>query len=352
MNHQQQLPPDSNDPAWPLRHQQINQHRFEQAPQQYKPRSMLSKLLPILLLIALLFAIGFIGRSLEGMMTSTFLVLTPFIFGALINYMVSYNQFLPFKRSIKWLLIFYGVLIAFSVLVLKEGSICVIIAAPLLMGCMITGALLMHLLCRYLWKPSKAIYSLAILPLLLMFVPEQLSTTHKSVEKSILIDAPVSTVWQQINHIEAITPSEFKPNLLYAIGVPYPISGITKVSNGQKIRHSHWQKDIHFDGMIQESIPNQYLRWKYRFDANSIPKGALDDHVQLGGKYFDFQDTSYRLVPVNAQQTQLILKIDYRVSTEINFYTVQVANILLSDFARVILDLYKQRSEALNTAFA
>ena len=349
---QQQLPPDSDDPLWPPRQSHPYSQLSGQVPQPYKPRSMLSKLLPIILLMALLFVIGIIGRNLDRMMTSTFLVLTPFIFGALINYMVSYNQSMPFKRSIKWLLIFYAVLIAFSVLVLKEGSICVIIASPILMGCMIMGALLMHLLCRYLWKPSKAIYSLAALPLLLIFIPEQLSTTHKSVEKSILIDAPISTVWQQINHIDSIKPSEIKPSLLYAIGVPYPISGITNITNGQKIRHSHWQKNIHFDGMIQESIPNQYLRWNYRFDPDSIPKGALDDHVQIGGKYFDFQDTSYRLVPVNAQQTQLILKIDYRISTEINFYTVQVANILLNDFARVILDLYKQRSEALNPAAA
>ena len=346
MNHQQQLPPDSDDPAWPPQQSHHNSQLSDQVAQRYKPRSMLSKLLPILLLIALLFAIGIIGRNLDRMMTSTFLVLTPLIFGALISYMVNYKNPLNFGRTIKWLFIFAVVLIIFSMLVLKEGSICVILASPILMGCLIFGAGLMHLLCRYLWKPNNAIYSLAVLPLLLMFAPEQLSTTHKSVEKSIVIDAPVSTVWQQINHIEAITPSEFKPSLLYAIGVPYPISGITKVSNGQKIRHSHWQKDIHFDGMIQESIPNQYLSWNYRFSPDSIPKGALDDHVQIGGKYFDFQDTSYRLVPVNAQQTQLILKIDYRVSTEINFYTVQVANILLNDFARVILELYKQRSEA------
>ncbi|RYY79862.1 MAG: hypothetical protein EOO69_05070 [Moraxellaceae bacterium] len=320
--------------------------------QQYKPRNVLSKLLPIILLIALLFAIGLLGRSLERMMTSTFLVLTPLIFGALISYIVNYKKPLDFGRTIKWLFIFCVGLLIFSIFALKEGSICVIIASPILMTCLVAGAGIMHWLCRYLWKPNKAVYSLALLPLLLMFVPEQLSTTHKSVEKSILINAPINTVWQQINHIEAIKPSEFKPSLLYAIGVPYPISGITNIVNGQKIRHSRWQKDIHFDGMIQESIPNQYLRWKYHFDADSIPKGALDDHVQLGGKYFDFQDTSYRLVPINDQQTQLILKIDYRVSTEINFYTVQVANILLTDFARVILDLYKQRSEALNPASA
>ena len=349
---QQQLPPDSEDPVWPP-HQLNHQAQLSgQAMPQYQPRSMLSKLLPIILLVALLIAIGLIGRSLERMMTSTFLMLTPLVFGALISYMTNYNKPLDFGRTIKWVFIFSVILIIFSIVVLKEGSICVIIASPIIIGCMIIGALLMHLLCRYLWKPSKAVYSLALLPLLLIFLPENVDTTHKSVEKSIVINAPVSTVWQQINHIEAIKPSEFKPSLLYAIGVPYPISGITNVTNGQPIRHSHWQKDIHFDGMIQESIPNQYLSWKYRFDANSIPKGALDDHVQLGGKYFDFQDTSYRLVPINAQQTQLILKIDYRVSTEINFYTVQVANILLNDFERVILDLYKQRSEALNPASA
>lgn len=340
MDSEKQTPPDTTakPSVWPPK-------AVESLPPAYRARGFFGKLLPVIILIVLLFAIGLIGRSLERMMTSTFLVLTPFIFGALINYMANYDSPAPFSCTLKWLAIFYGVLTVFSIVVLREGSICVILAAPILMGSFIVGAGLMHLLCRYLWKPNKAVYSLAILPILLMLMPEQLDTTHNSVQRSILINAPVSTVWQQINHIDGIKSTEFKPSLLYAIGVPYPISGITNTVDGQKIRHSHWQKDIHFDGMIQQSTPNQYLRWNYRFSPDSVPKGALDDHVQLGGKYFDFQDTSYQLIPVNDHQTQLILNIDYRVSTEINFYTVYVAKLLLNDFARVILDLYKQRSE-------
>lgn len=73
--------------------------------------------------------------------------------------------------------------------------------------------------------------------------------------------------------------------------------------------------------------------------------GALDDHVSIGGKYFDLRYTSFELTPINDQQTKLTLKIDYRISTEVNFYANQIAQLMVHDFSNVILDFYKNRSE-------
>ena len=109
--------------------------------------------------------------------------------------------------------------------------------------------------------------------------------------------------------------------------------------------NSTWQKNIHFEEIIQQSKPNQYLSWTYRFSPTSIPQGALDDHVSIGGKYFDLRYTSFELTPINDQQTKLTLKIDYRISTEVNFYANQIAQLMVHDFSNVILDFYKNRSE-------
>ena len=142
-----------------------------------------------------------------------------------------------------------------------------------------------------------------------------------------------------------IQPQEFKPSVLYSIGVPYPVSGLTQPTNEGLIRYSTWQKNIHFEEIIQQSKPNQYLSWTYRFSPTSIPQGALDDHVSIGGKYFDLRYTSFELTPINDQQTKLTLKIDYRISTEVNFYANQIAQLMVHDFSNVILDFYKNRSE-------
>jgi uncharacterized protein (DUF1684 family) len=80
-----------------------------------------------------------------------------------------------------------------------------------------------------------------------------------------------------------------------------------------------------------------------------VPKGALDDHVTIGGKHFDLLDTAYRLTPVNAHQTQLAISVHYRVSTDLNWYSGRWADELIGDFAHVILDFYKVRSEQANT---
>ena len=92
---------------------------------------------------------------------------------------------------------------------------------------------------------------------------------------------------------------------------------------------------------------NEYhhISWKYRFDSDSFPPGSMDDHVIIGGKYFDLNDTSYTLTP-EAGGTRLDIAITYRVSTGFNWYAVPMANFLISDTADALLNLYKNRAES------
>lgn len=311
----------------------------------YPTRSPFTILAPFLALALLCCIWALFASHLQALMTASFLVAVPFIIGALIAYIQNCQYAVSFVQTFKVIVIFLVFLLIFAIIVLREGAICVAIMMPILFFGMIIGAALMKWLCHTIWKPHKIVYSIALLPFILLPLPEKTQLHYDQVQKSIVIDAPADVIWQQLNHANHIQPQEFKPSLLYSIGVPYPISGMTKSTNEGLIRYSTWQKNIHFEEIIQQSKPNQYLSWTYRFAPDSIPQGALDDHVTIGGKYFDLKYTSFELSPMNAQQTQLTLKIDYRISTEVNFYANRVAQLMVHDFSNVILDFYKNRSE-------
>lgn len=316
----------------------------------YPPRPFWQKILPVFLLGVVYFVLAYLtGEHYEKLVSGSFLLALPTLLGALLAYAANYQQPVAFGKVALATVVFMAVCIGISAVALREGVICIIMASPLLFGGMLIGAALMHSLCRWLWKPHKVVYSLALVPFLLIVAPEQRTDYIGHAQSTVLINATPAQIWQQINHADAIKPHEVQDALAYQIGVPYPISGITKHTPEGLIRYSTWQKGIQFEEIIQDFQPNQYIRWTYRFRPDSVPKGALDDHVTIGGKHFDLLDTAYRLTPVNAHQTELAISVHYRVSTDLNWYSGTWADELIGDFAHVILDFYKVRSEQANT---
>lgn len=312
----------------------------------YQERNFWQKFLPIAIFTTIYFMACYIlGQGLERLVSIYFLFGVPFLIGALITYAVHYKRPISTKQWFKFLNC--SILLCFPIAgsILGEGSICLILASPFLLFGIYLGAFMMDGLCRYFWKPNKAIYAIAALPLLLLVTPEPIKHYYGNTHQSIIINASTAKIWQQLNNANNIEEAEVKDAWMYKIGVPYPISGITQQTSTGLIRYSTWQKGIHFEEIIDIWQPERLIHWDYRFSANSIPKGALDDHVTIGGKHFDLLDTSYRLTPINHQQTKLEITVNYRVSTDMNFYAGFVADTLISNFSSVILNFYKNRSE-------
>lgn len=177
--------------------------------------------------------------------------------------------------------------------------------------------------------------------------PQRLGT----VERSVLIQASPAQVWALINHMPDIRADEVSQAWTYRIGVPRPLSGVTVTEGAQHVRKVVWDKGVHFDEMVQDWEPQRHLRWTYRFAPDSVPAGALDDHVRIGGDYFDLRDTAYTLTP-EGQAVRLNLRISYRLSTDFNLYANWLAQNLIGNFAETILTLYQQRAEFKGSANA
>ena len=142
--------------------------------------------------------------------------------------------------------------------------------------------------------------------------------------------------------------AEIKPQEIERAGVSHrgslTTSGTFHESSGERVRRVRMGKNIYFDEVVIEWDKYRHLRWIYRYHDDSFPRYALDEHVVLGGHYFDIKDTSYTLIP-DGNRTQIRLKMTYRVSTRFNWYADPVARLLLENL-RESTEYYRRHSES------
>lgn len=233
-----------------------------------------------------------------------------------------------------------------TLMVFIEGIICAAFIVPLFAVMGSVGGLAMGIVCRITNWPKPALYSVALVPLLLGGIepqwpnPDQFSNTSRT----LFIAAPAERVWHELNAARDIRPSEVGDAWAYRVGVPMPVSGVTVDTPEGRVRQVQWQKNVHFEEVVTEWQPHRLLKWRFRFTPESFPAGALDDHVMIGGPYFDLRDATYTLTPRDGG-TELRVAVSWRLSTRFNWYADPVMQFLLGDASENILRFYKARSE-------
>ena len=323
---------------------------FAEAPKPKKYSLPMSGYYPIFagMCAGLLLRLAFSGPagSPWSAMAGSFIFLTPVVVGMVTVYLAerqsrrswNYYFFAPFFATCLFVL---GTL-----LLLIEGLICAVIVIPMFAILGGIGGVLMGAICRFTNWPKPTLYGFAVLPLLLAWGGSIGADARIGrIERSVLINASAAQVWRQLNDIDDIERVEMDGSLAARIGVPMPVSGMTEQRENERVRVSRWGKQVYFEEVMEHWQPEREMRWRYRFYADSFPRAALDDHVVIGGHYFDLIDTSYRLTEVG-EQTQLTTQVRYRITTQFNFYADWVAQLLLSNLSEHGLALYKQRTEA------
>jgi hypothetical protein len=300
------------------------------------------------LLMRLLFALPvFLGQSkAAGPMLGSFVVLVPLLLGGFSAYLLPKNQRHVgnvLAASCLNTLAFVGG----TALLLIEGSICIAMALPIFLLLAMIGGLLGLALLGVVSPARGSVSALLVLPLIGgaferdIPLPDRFGQSTASVH----VAAPPETLWALINRAQDVRHDEMAKGWAWRIGVPFPQEAVTVESDSGRVRKLRWDKGVHFDEPILEWEENRFIRWRYDFAPDSIPPGALDEHVQIGGRHFDLLDTSYRLTPEEGG-TRLDILVSYRVSTRFNVYAGAVAQWLVDDAARTILVFYQRRAEA------
>jgi hypothetical protein len=284
---------------------------------------------------------------LGGEIISTaFFLGTPFAIGAIIVYGLRNTKPTVGKMLIApWLAIAMAMI--GSALAMLEGSICIILASPILFSISSIGGLVMGLVLRWTNKGTATLNSILVLPLVLTLIaparpPEQKLLAERV---SINVAATPHRIWTEIRNARGIRQDELPFSFARLIGVPRPLEGINITTVEGEVRFSKWDRGVNFSALVVNRIEDRSITWRYRFAPDSFPAGSLDDHVKIGGQYFDLYDTTFNLVPMDEKSTRLEIISHYRVTTDINFYAVPVARYIAKDFMSSIVGLYKRRSE-------
>jgi hypothetical protein len=281
-------------------------------------------------------------------MGTAFVLLVPLAVGAITVYVAEREAPRNFGYYVAagfWANVFF---VLGSLLVLIEGLICAILIVPMFAVYGMFGAIIMGIICKATKWPRHAAYSFFALPIVFGAIPSTAleETSIRTVHHEIVVNAPTGKLWAQLMSLEKIEPSEMRHGWMYRIGVPLPESATVRNENESLVRTLRMGKGIRFEQVSNEWRANEYVRWRYRFAPDSFPKGALDDHVTIGGRYFDVIDTTYRLERLSDTQTKLIGTMSFRVTTEFNWYANHIGDALVGNFTEVALELYKRRAEA------
>jgi hypothetical protein len=290
---------------------------------------------------------GELPPNLRGPMSLAFLVGTPFVAGALTAYGARASNpgiaFLLFAPWITVLLMFLGCAVA-----LLEGSICLALLTPLFLVCASLGGVTMGIALRFVTRAQSRLTAVVFLPLLMMVGEGHVPLGDQTLElrRTVLVNAVPSTIWKEILAARSIRSEELPFSLTHFIGVPKPLEGINVQTGNGEVRFSKWERGVNFRAVVTARRENESMTWRYVFDEQSFPDGSMDEHVAIGGRYFDLRDTTFNLHPTSEGQTRLEIVAHYRVTTSINLYAIPATTILGRDFLDTILALYKNRSEA------
>ena len=274
----------------------------------------------------------------------------PLILGAIPVLLSTKEQLKSYKT---YLLLPWGITLTFFFFAWGlgfEGMIClVVIVAPfLLLGTL--GAFIFRLIKLKNEGSGTKLYVSLFIPLLILGIEANFQATDQihTITTTIEINADQTKIWDNVKNVKDIQPSEIKTHFVHLIGIPKPLSGELDQEGIGGVRHITWDKGIKFEEHITSWDHNNGFTYDIKVDPNSIPPTTLDEHVMIGGKYFDVLNGSYKIEQLTQTKSKVTLTCTYRVTTNLNFYSKLWADFILDDFNEMILEVIKKRSEKAN----
>lgn len=235
-----------------------------------------------------------------------------------------------------------------SVLFKIEGWICMIFALPGALLCAAIGGVVGGVVARRREVRSGTMACLVMLPVLLAQVEVLVDppTQERVVKNEILIHASPEVVWRNIERVPAIAPAELQTTWAQRIGFPRPVEATLSYEGVGGVRHASFERGLTFLETVTTWEPERRLAFTIKADTASIPPTTLDEHVTIGGRYFDVLDGEYRIEPQGNGEVRLHLTSRQRLSTDFNAYAGMWTDAVMDDLQGSILEVIQHRCEA------
>ena len=232
-----------------------------------------------------------------------------------------------------------------------EGIICVIIWLPLVLILSSTGGVMAGI-CHRIFKSRRDRNYCAVVVALLPFVVaplEQLRSAAsqvRAVNTRIKIHASPQTVWNQIKTVPLIERQEHSFSFSHLLGFPRPLEARLVGEGVGAVRYATFERGVLFVETITGWDERRRLSFSIRADTAHIPPTTFDEHVTIGGRFFDVLTGAYRIEDSGNGDVILHLTSNQRLSTRFNFYSHFWTEYLMADLQNYILKIIKKRCES------
>ena len=303
----------------------------------------------------MLLRLGFALGPLEGVLqivSLSFLVVAPVCVGALAVFMAADGHLIPVRRQARVACLSMALFLLTMFVTLLEGLICIVLVAPVFLLAALLGGLAAGWFVNRRASSLGTVAAFVLLPLLVGPLESTLPATHseQTVTSSIRIVAPPEVVFDQLADVRDIRPAELGFSFVHLIGLPKPIAADMHGSGVGAVRVSRWEKNVRFQEVITVWNRPHAMHYRFHIPPGSIPRDALDRHVEMGGDYFTVLDGGYDLAPAADGTTLLTLHTRFANKSRLTVYGNLWGKLVLQDFHQSILGLMRMRAELATSA--
>ncbi len=271
-----------------------------------------------------------------SVMTVSFLFILPGIVGALTVYLSSAEK----AKSILYRIC--------TLIFQIEGWACWIMILPVFfiigsLGGLVGG----YLKCRKR-NDTLNISILVFIPFIIAPLENLIETIPGTYKAYTYIDinAPAEKIWDNVTRVETIEREQDTGHLTRFLGFPRPVKAELNYEGVGAYREAIFTNGLVFHETVTEYEDNKKMVFTIKAYPHEIPSTTLDEHVVIGGDYFDVLNGTYELEQLANGRHRLHLYSHFRMNTTFNFYAGWWGKWIMKDIQNNILKVEKQRSEA------
>ena len=152
-------------------------------------------------------------------------------------------------------------------------------------------------------------------------------------------------IWNNITRVKAISKSEDNGWFTNALGFPRAIEAELNYEGVGASRKAIFEKGLVFNETVLSYEQQKKMVFSIKANPYDIPSTTMDQHIVVGGQYFDVLNGTYELQKLNDSDYRLLLYSHFRLTTTFNFYASWWAGWIMKDIQKNILEVIKERSE-------
>ncbi len=282
-----------------------------------------------------------------SVMSTTFLFILPTVVGALTVYLSGYEKAksIVYRIFTPWIPIFLFLVLTLALAI--EGWACWIMILPIFLLTASIGGILGGYLKTQRKNDRLNISILVLIPFLLSPIERMIKIipgTYKAYTY-IDIDAPSEKIWDNVTRVKEISMEQDKGYLTRMLGFPRPVKAELNFEGVGAYREAIFTKGLVFHETVTEYKDNEKMVFTIKAYPHDIPSTTLDEHVVIGGDYFDVLNGTYELEKLSNGKNRLHLYSHFKMNTTFNFYAGWWGKWIMKDIQNNILQVEKNRSE-------